>query len=116
MRALLIMIVLAIAAPALAQEAGAPDPAQERVQQIRPGRAEIMPPPIEIEHDPEVGRKKPSGYWTGYRPARGGAYRWRMMAVALVVLGLTIFFVVRMLRRASATRATSSSGSSAPRS
>lgn len=66
-------------------------------------------------------RPGPSGYWTGYRPARGGAYPWRMLAIAGVLLGLTGLLVVRLLRRAAANRAalaaaTSSAGSSAARS
>jgi len=100
MRALVIFVVLAIAAPAFADEVPVePAPPAAKLE-IKPGHAEIMPTPI-IDDNPVVGHPKPSGYWTGYRPARGGAYRWRMMAIALVVLGITIFFVARMLRRAS---------------
>lgn len=55
--------------------------------------------------------KKPSGFWTGTRPAKGGAYRWRLLAIGAglaVVTGAGMVYVVR--------RATSSSGSSDERS
>jgi len=44
---------------------------------------------------------RPSGFWTSNRPARGGAYRWRIMAVGGVVLAITMFFVLRLLIRTS---------------
>ncbi len=44
---------------------------------------------------------RPSGFWTSNRPATHGAYRWRIMAVAGVVLAVTMFFVLRLLVRAS---------------
>jgi hypothetical protein len=47
-----------------------------------------------------VGRPvKASGMWTSRRPAEGGAYRWRIMAVGIGVLGLTSVLLVRFIRR-----------------
>ena len=57
---------------------------------------------------PEKLTGRPSGFWTSTRPAKGGAYRWRIMAAGVLVLGVTIFFVLRLLRRTSATRAQAS--------
>lgn len=54
---------------------------------------------------PEKLTGRPSGFWTSTRPARGGAYRWRIMAAGIGVLGITIFFVLRLLRRTAAARA-----------
>lgn len=54
---------------------------------------------------PEKLTGRPSGFWTSTRPAKGGAYRWRIMAAGIAVLGITIFFVLRLLRRTSAARA-----------
>ena len=50
---------------------------------------------------PQMLDSRPSGFWTSNRPARGGAYRWRIMAVAGVVLAVTVFFVLRLLIRTS---------------
>lgn len=54
--------------------------------------------------EPERLTGRPSGFWTSTRPAKGGAYRWRIMAAGLFVLGITVFFVFRMLRRTAAAR------------
>jgi hypothetical protein len=54
---------------------------------------------------PEKLLDRPSGFWTSTRPARGGAYRWRIMAAGILVLGVTVFFVLRLLRRTSQARA-----------
>lgn len=100
MRALLVMIVLAVATPVMADEVAAPVPVE-----IKPGHAVLTPEPSAIDENKPVGHPRPSGYWTGYRPAKGGAYRWRLLGIAAVVLGITIVMLVRMLRRVSATRA-----------
>ncbi|MBZ0236849.1 MAG: hypothetical protein K8M05_31260 [Deltaproteobacteria bacterium] len=48
---------------------------------------------------PQMLDSRPSGFWTSNRPARGGAYRWRIMAAGGVVLAITMFFVLRLLIR-----------------
>jgi hypothetical protein len=53
----------------------------------------------------EILNERPSGFWTSNRPAVNGAYRYRLLLVGLGVLGVTAYFVVRALRRASAERA-----------
>ncbi len=50
---------------------------------------------------PQQLDSRPSGFWTSNRPARGGAYRWRIMAAGGVVLAITMFFVLRLLIRTS---------------
>jgi hypothetical protein len=50
---------------------------------------------------PQMLDSRPSGFWTSNRPARGGAYRWRIMAAGGVVLAITMFFVLRLLIRTS---------------
>jgi hypothetical protein len=77
-------------APAVPPSTGQPLPAPE------PGS--VMRRPEQLSH-------KPSGFWTSNRPAKGGAYRWRIMGMGALVLAIAVFFVVRMLRRVSRQRA-----------
>lgn len=53
---------------------------------------------------PQMLDSRPSGFWTSNRPARGGAYRWRIMAAGGVVLAITMFFVLRLLFRTARER------------
>ena len=66
-------------------------------------------PPADGSHNrmPQQLNERPSGFWTSNRPAVGGAYRWRMMGVGVLVLGITMFFVLRLLIRTSRTSRTS---------
>ena len=50
---------------------------------------------------PEVLSGRPSGFWTSTRPAQGGAYRWRIMGAGITVLGISVFFLTRAIRRAT---------------
>ena len=52
----------------------------------------------------EIIYTRPSGFWTSNRPAVGGSYRWRLLGVGVVVLGITGFGMLRLLRKASAAR------------
>jgi hypothetical protein len=49
--------------------------------------------------------KGPSGFWTNPRPAKGGAYRWRMMAVGGGLLLITGYVMLRLVKKASTERA-----------
>lgn len=80
MRVLVLAVVLAIAAPAAVAIAGTP-----------PQTHEIL-------------TERPSGFWTSNRPAIGGAYRYRLLGLGIIITGVTAFFVVRMLRKASSQR------------
>lgn len=62
------------------------------------------PRPGSVMRQPEHLSGRPSGFWTSNRPARGGAYRWKIMAAGGLVLAISLFFVIRMLRRASRER------------
>ncbi len=60
---------------------------------------------------PQMLDSRPSGFWTSNRPAKGGPYRWRIMAAGGVVLAITMFFVLRLLVRTA--RAADRSGRAA---
>jgi len=62
--------------------------------------AEAAPPSTH-----EVIYTKPSGFWTSNKPAVGGSYRWRLLGVGGVMLGLTGIMMLRLVRRANAERA-----------
>lgn len=64
-------------------------------------------PPTEIHRDvvdPNRGHLRPSGYWTGYRPANGGAYKWSLMGIGAVVTLVTAMILIITLRRVSRQR------------
>jgi len=64
--------------------------------------------PASVQADPpkthEILSQRPSGFWTSNRPAVGGAYRWRLLALGVVIAGVTGYAIVRMIRRANAER------------
>ncbi len=114
-KAALVLGALTLASAAAAQPA-APEPAaSEPVYQLVPEPADPSPPapsaadpaggpsaaPTATERGPQrpklVG--KPSGFWTSPRPARGGAYRYRMLGIGIVLLALTGFVTLRVLRK-----------------
>ena len=80
MRRLVLLVVLAFAAPAYAQ-ALTPAPRTENP-----------------EAQKELEWKGPSGFWTNPYPAKGGAYRWRMMAIGGVVLVGTGLLMWRLIK------------------
>ena len=82
MRALLVAFVVCLGLAALAPPAAAAPPTTH-----------------------EVIYTKPSGFWTSNRPAVGGAYRWRLLGIGAVLLGVTGFGMLRLVRRAAAERA-----------
>lgn len=53
----------------------------------------------------EVIYTRPSGFWTSNRPAEGGAYKWRLLAIGVVLVGITGYGMLRLVRRAAADRA-----------
>ena len=53
----------------------------------------------------EVLTERPSGFWTSNRPAVGGAYRWRLLGLGVVIAAITGYGMLRLVRRASAERA-----------
>lgn len=47
----------------------------------------------------EVLRERPSGFWTSNRPAEGGAYRWRLLAIGGAIALAMGIVIVRVLKR-----------------
>jgi hypothetical protein len=45
-----------------------------------------------------------SGFWTSRRPAKGGAYRWRLLGIGVVLASLTGAGMLVLIRRANAHR------------
>ena len=79
MRRLVLSIVLFVAVPAAAE----PEMTSRKV---------------------EILEHRPSGFWTSNRPAEGGAYRWRMLGIGIVLATATGLFMRRLIRRANAER------------
>lgn len=52
----------------------------------------------------EILRERTSGFWTSNRPAQGGAYRWRMLAIGGGLVVVTGLLMLRVTRKASAAR------------
>jgi len=48
---------------------------------------------------------KPSGFWTNPNPAKGGSYRWRLLAIGCALAGITGIGMLRLVRKANAERA-----------
>jgi hypothetical protein len=53
----------------------------------------------------EIIYTRPSGFWTSNRPAEGGAYRWRLLGIGVVLVALTGYGMRRLVKRANAERA-----------
>lgn len=58
-------------------------------------------PPSQYEQQPY----RPSGFWTSTRPAKGGSYRYRMLAVGIVFALGAGLLIRRVIKRANAERA-----------
>jgi hypothetical protein len=54
----------------------------------------------------EILTERPSGFWTSNRPAVGGAYRWRLLGLGVVILAVTGYGMLRLVKRANAERST----------
>jgi hypothetical protein len=53
----------------------------------------------------EILSERPSGFWTSNRPAVGGAYRWRLLGLGVVIAAVTGYGMLRLIKRANAERA-----------
>jgi hypothetical protein len=54
----------------------------------------------------EIIYARPSGFWTSNRPAPdGGAYRWRLLGIGVVIAAITGYGMWRLVKRANAERA-----------
>jgi len=50
-------------------------------------------------HQEEVEEGGRSGFWTSRRPAKGGAYRYRLMGIGVVILLITGYGTLRLIKR-----------------
>jgi len=89
MRRLVLLVVLAFAAPA-AFMVGVPSAAAAAQPAQQPEAQEPF---------------RPSGFWTSPHPAKGGAYRYRMMGIGIGLLAITGYVMWRLVKKASAERA-----------
>jgi hypothetical protein len=53
----------------------------------------------------EILSNRPSGFWTSNRPAVGGAYRYRLLGIGVVLVIITGVGMLRLVKRANAERA-----------
>lgn len=53
----------------------------------------------------EILSNRPSGFWTSNRPAVGGAYRYRLLGIGVVIAAITGYGMLRLIKRANAERA-----------
>lgn len=61
---------------------------------LAPALALAEPPPPR----PQL-TEKPSGFWTSTRPAKGGAYRYRMLGIGVVIAAATGYGMFRVIRK-----------------
>jgi len=66
-------------------------------------RAALAEPKL-TERKVEVLTHRPSGFWTSNRPAVGGAYRWRLLGIGVVLAAGAGYMMWRLTRRANAER------------
>ncbi len=69
---------------------------------LGPGTAAAEPPTT--TRKVEVLQHRPSGFWTSNRPATGGAYRWRLLGIGVVLASGAGLLMWRLTRRANAER------------
>lgn len=69
--------------------------------------AVTAPPPAAAEPPTshEILSERPSGFWTSNRPAVGGAYRYRLLGIGVVIAAITGYGMLRLVKRANAERA-----------
>lgn len=58
----------------------------------------------EPPHTHEYLTDRPSGFWTSNAPAVGGAYRYRLLGIGIVIAGGMGFLMVRLIKKANAER------------
>jgi len=71
---------------------------------VGPGAGTASAQPATTERKVEVLAHRPSGFWTSNRPAVGGAYRWRLLGIGVVLASAAGYLMWRLTRRANAER------------
>lgn len=112
MRRLVLFVVLAFAAPVWAGSEPAPaasdsPPAATESSAPAPQPASSTSwsqTPLSENPQAKPEWKGPSGFWTNPYPAKGGAYRWRMMAIGGVLFVIMGWFMLRLVKKANAER------------
>ena len=90
-----------------APTAGAPVPATKPAPVVsgnRPYPGRTLTPPKIPKNLEKRRRVRPSGFWTSTRPAKGGAYRYRLLGIGVVILLITgggMLWVVRQYGRSA---------------
>lgn len=67
--------------------------------------APVLAEPPTVERPHEILSDRPSGFWTSNRPAVGGAYKYRLLGIGVVVAALTGWLTIRLIRNAKAPAA-----------
>ncbi len=68
--------------------------------------AEAQPQPSEVPTEFEPPAKRPSGFWGTTERAKGGAYRWKLLGIGVVLAVVTGAVMLRLVRRANSQRRT----------
>lgn len=67
--------------------------------------ASAAPAAAEPPNTHEIIYTRPSGFWTSNRPAVGGAYRYRLLGIGVVIAAITGYGMLRLVKKANAERA-----------
>jgi len=59
----------------------------------------LAEPPTE-ERPHEILSERPSGFWTSNRPAVGGAYKYRLLGIGVVIAAITGYLTLRLIKNA----------------
>lgn len=71
-----------------------------------PAAADPTPAPMtERKVDPSEYANRPSGFWGSTRKSEGGAYRYRLLGIGIVLATITGLLMLRAVKRANAERA-----------
>jgi hypothetical protein len=68
------------------------------------GGAPAAADPPMVERKVEILKERPSGFWTSNRPAVGGAYRWRLLGIGVVLAAGAGLLMWKLTRKANAER------------